>query len=303
MTAPTQTVEGFSLNHAQILDGSETFEEALARTDLEGWDIYGVNEASLDPDTDQYINEGDDVQLSVWNWLNGADVSVQAGYVSFPLIANLTGEDVTESGGTAEVQTITITGSPTGGTYPLTYAGQTTAGIPFNATAAQVKTALAALSNLDADDIVTAGGPHPATPVTVTFDVSAGDVALMTASGASLTGGSTPAVAVTTSTPGAGGGDATIYSIPLWTEDSFNIEPRPMLTTLPSKDHRGKVRLFVIGLYRVQFAPLTFDGPQYKEGLKVNYGGRATMSGFDETGAAFAGGKKRVGTLVSRPRL
>jgi hypothetical protein len=300
VTAPTPIVEGFSLNHAQILDGTETFEEALARTDLEGWDIYGVNEASLDVDTDQFINEGDDAQLSVWNWLNGADVSVQAGYLSFPLIANLTGEEVTETGGTAEVQTLTNTGPTTAGTYVLTYDGQPTAAIPHNSTAAQVATALAALTNLDADDIAVTGGPFPGTPIVVTFDVAAGNVPALTVNNTGLTGGT---VGVATSTPGAGGGDDTIYSIPLWTEDSFNVEPKPMLTTLPSRDHRGKVRLFVIGLYKVQFAPITFDGPSYKEGLKVNYGGRATMSAFDETGVAFPGGKKRVGTLVSRPRI
>lgn len=300
MTAPTQIVEGFSLNHAQILNGTETFDDALTRTDLEGWDIYGVNEASLDPDTDQYINEGDDVQLSVWNWLNGADVSVQAGYISFPLMANLTGEEVTESGGTSEVQTLTATGPPTAGTFTITFDGETATAVPFNATAIQIRDKLASLDNLDASDIVVTGGPINTTPVVVTFDIPQGDVAVMTVNNAGLTGGT---VAVATTTPGTGGGDDTIYSIPLWTEDSFTAPPRPMLATLPSKDHRGKVRLFVIGLYRVQFAPFTFEGPQYKEGLKVNYGGRATMSAWDETGAAFPGGKKRVGTLVSRPRL
>lgn len=300
MTAPSQIVEGFSLNHAQILSGDETFEEALARTDLEGWDIYGVNEASLDPDTDQYINEGDDVQLSVWNWLNGADVSVQAGYISFPLIANLTGEDVTESGGTSEVQTLTATGPPTAGTFTITFDGETATAVPFNATATQVRDKLASLGNLDASDITVTGGPINTTPVVVTFDIPQGDVPAMTINNTGLTGGT---VAVATTTPGTGGGDDTIYSTPLWTEDSFNTQPRPMLATLPSRDHLGKVRLFVIGLYRVQFAPITFDGPQYKEGLKINYGGRATMSAYDETGTAFAGGKKRVGTLVSRPRI
>ncbi|MDX2863304.1 hypothetical protein PV338_45035, partial [Streptomyces scabiei] len=34
-----------------------------------------------------------------------------------------------------EVQSVAITGDPTGGTYTLTYSGQTTAGIAYNATA------------------------------------------------------------------------------------------------------------------------------------------------------------------------
>lgn len=300
MAAPSQIVEGFSLNHAQIMDGSETFEEALTRTELEGWDIYGVSEASLDPDTDQWINEGDDAQLSIWNWVNGADLSVQAGYISFPLIANLTGEEVTESGGTSEVQTLTASGPPTAGSFTITYDGQTATGVAFNATAVAIRDKLAALSNLDVDDITVTGGPINTTPVVVTFDLAQGNVSTLVINNTGLTGGT---VAVATTTPGTGGQDDTIYEMPLWSEDSFNVPPRPMLTTMPSRDNRGKVRLFVIGLYSVQFAPITFDGPKYKEGLKINYGGRAMMSAFDETGVAFAGGKKRFGTMVSRPRI
>lgn len=47
-----------------------------------------------------------------------------------------------------EVQTVTINGAPTGGTFTLTFSGQTTAAIPFNATALQVQAALLALSTI-----------------------------------------------------------------------------------------------------------------------------------------------------------
>lgn len=102
---------------------------------------------------------------------------------------------------TDEIQTVTITGTPTGGTFTLTYAGQTTAAIPYNATAAQVEAALDALSNLD--DVVVTGGPGPGTPYSVRFAGTEADedVAQMTATG-SFTGGTTPAVAVTTATAG-----------------------------------------------------------------------------------------------------
>ena len=43
------------------------------------------------------------------------------------------------SGTTDEVQTVTITGGPTGGTFTLTWGGQTTAAIAYNATAATVQ--------------------------------------------------------------------------------------------------------------------------------------------------------------------
>ncbi|MFJ9420693.1 hypothetical protein [Streptomyces sp. NPDC101249] len=110
------------------------------------------------------------------------------------------------SGPRSETQTVTVTGTPTGGTYTLTFSGQTTAAIPYNATAAQVKAALEALSNINPGDVVVTGGPHPGTAVVVVFagQYLGDDVPQMTASG-SLTGGTSPAVAVATT---AGGGVA-----------------------------------------------------------------------------------------------
>ena len=109
------------------------------------------------------------------------------------------------SGPTSEVQTVTVTGNPTGGTYTLTFSGQTTAAIPFNATAAQVKTALENLSNVNAGDVNVTGGPHPGTPIVVTFvgQFLGDDQTQMTAT-SSLTGGSTPGVNVATTTAGGG---------------------------------------------------------------------------------------------------
>lgn len=112
------------------------------------------------------------------------------------------GGDTIDRTAVQEVQTVTITGTPTGGTFTLTYAGQTTAGIAYNAAAAAVLAALEALSNIAPGDVVVGGGPGPGTPYTVTFSAPIGNAALMTASGAALTGGVTPAVAVTTTTPG-----------------------------------------------------------------------------------------------------
>lgn len=104
---------------------------------------------------------------------------------------------------TNEVQTVTITGTPTGGTFTLTYSGQTTAAIAYNATSAGVLAALQALSNIGDNDVAVTGGPGPGTPYVVTFKGVLGgtDVAQMTATG-SFTGGASPAVAVTTTTAG-----------------------------------------------------------------------------------------------------
>lgn len=112
--------------------------------------------------------------------------------------------------GTNEVQTITVTGGPTGGSYTLSFnpgdGVQTTAAIPYNATAAQVLAALLALPAFVYGDLATAGGPHPGTPITVTFQgrYSGLNVAQMTSTD-SFTGGAVPASAVTTTTPGVAG--------------------------------------------------------------------------------------------------
>jgi hypothetical protein len=116
-----------------------------------------------------------------------------------------------------EAQTVTITGTPTGGTFTLTFDGETTAAIAYNAAASAVQTALEGLSNVTAGDVAVTGGPGPGTPYVVTFsggDEAGTNVPQMTASGASLTGGSSPAVAVTTTT--AGGPGQTDGSDTLW---------------------------------------------------------------------------------------
>ena len=103
---------------------------------------------------------------------------------------------------TDEVQTLTVTGAPTGGTFTVTYSGQTTGTSAYNASAATVQTALEGLSNIAAGEAVvtgSAGGPW-----TVTFAGTLADtnVDAMTTDAALLTGGSTPDVVVATSTAG-----------------------------------------------------------------------------------------------------
>lgn len=111
-------------------------------------------------------------------------------------------------GGTAvsEGQTVTISGTPTGGSIRLSFAGQQTGSIAYNAANTAVKTALEALSNIEVGDVAVTGGPGPATPWVVTFggNYAGADVPQMTAT-SQLTGGTNPAVAVTTSTPGTPG--------------------------------------------------------------------------------------------------
>jgi len=108
--------------------------------------------------------------------------------------------------GQSEVQTITITGTPTGGTFTLTFRGQTTAGIAFNADNATVETALEGLSTVGSGNATVTGGPGPGTPWVVTFSGALADQAIrpITANGAGLTGGTNPTIAVAETTPGFG---------------------------------------------------------------------------------------------------
>ncbi|MET9436882.1 hypothetical protein [Streptomyces sp. NPDC006551] len=124
---------------------------------------------------------------------------------------------------TNEVQSVTITGSPTGGTFTLTFSGQTTAAIAYNATAAAVQTALEGLSNINPGDVTVTG--NTGGPYTVTFggQYLGDNVAQMTAT-ASLTGGTTPGVTVATTTAGgtATASDGTqLFAGFLFTEVSF----------------------------------------------------------------------------------
>lgn len=183
--------EAFSLTHAQVLDGATAFADAL--TLGEGFDIYGVDQASLTPDSENFDNMGDDVVLSTWSWINKAEVEVRGGFLDMPTISTIKGLPITTSG-------------------------------------------------IDPADV---------------------------------------------------------HEMDLWHECEINAPPLPMLIRMPARDKDGAARILDIGLYRVYFDPITFDGPQYKDGLKVNYVGRAVFSPEDEEGNVFADGKKRIGKLIS----
>lgn len=90
--------------------------------------------------------------------------------------------------GEDEVATVTLDGSPGGGTFTLTFGGQVTSAIAYDATAATVEAALEALSTIGQGNVKvtgSAGGPY-----TVTFiqDLAEQNVGDITADGSSLTG-------------------------------------------------------------------------------------------------------------------
>lgn len=115
--------------------------------------------------------------------------------------------------GVNEVQTISVTGSPTGGGINLSFEGETTPGqqgpkgttpaIALGATAATIDTALEALPSIGSGGVSVSGGPLGTSNVTVTFtgSLATKDVATLSVSN-NFTGGTNPTVEVTETTKG-----------------------------------------------------------------------------------------------------
>src|SRR4051794_3993430 len=137
-------------------------------------DDDGTTPAHLDLNSEQQI-------LRVSN--NRQECCHVAGDMDFDKHNNLwitTGDDTPAAGIDAngygpfedqlldEQQTVRVTNA-TAGTFTLTFNGQTTDALPYNATAAQVDTALEALSNVGANNIQTSGGPVNTANVNVFF--------------------------------------------------------------------------------------------------------------------------------------
>lgn len=103
-------------------------------------------------------------------------------------------------------------------------------------------------------------------------------------------------------------GATSVFSMPLWEQGAMNTVPRPMLIRVPSKDSQGNIRRLDFVLYKVQFEPFSFTGPDYKSGLLLNYTGSALFSDVDEKGQPVVDSEtglpsKAIGRLISAPAL
>jgi hypothetical protein len=111
-----------------------------------------------------------------------------------------------------EIQTGTITGTPTGGTFKLKFAGAETASIAYNATGATVQTALRALATMGTNGVSVTGGAGG--PYVVTFDgasVAGQDVPMITLSVNAMTGGTAPTIAFVETNKGSNYATGAIY--------------------------------------------------------------------------------------------
>lgn len=111
---------------------------------------------------------------------------------------------VAASGAVNEIQVVTLSPVPSGGTFPLTLGASTTASIAYNASAATVQAALEGLASIGVGNATvtgSAGGPW-----TVTFVVgkAATNMSQMTGDGASLTASATESFTASTVTASTG---------------------------------------------------------------------------------------------------
>ncbi len=166
-------------------------------------------------------------------------------------------------------QIATIGGSPTGGDFTLSYGGQTTAAIPYNASAAAVQTALEALSTIAPGDVTVdgnAGGPY-----TIAFSaayLTANPATAVTSSAAGLT----PSGTVTVNTyEGVAMPDGTALkpagSLPIDIASSF----KPGFTAPELQ------RYNVIGSVAIPY--LQLESLSYRFGIQENASQNATLRG------------------------
>lgn len=104
--------------------------------------------------------------------------------------SNITVTESDAGGNTSnEMQLVTLPGSPTGGTFTLTFQGQTTSGVPYDSSAASLQTTLEALSNIESGDVIVTAGSVGGWQIEFAESLGAQDLALLTASGTNLSGG------------------------------------------------------------------------------------------------------------------
>ncbi len=107
----------------------------------------------------------------------------------------------TPTNGTTAVFTLTISGTPAGGTYRLGAGSKITTALAYNASNTDIQTALRALSTIGAGNVTVTGGGTPFT-MTMSGTLVKSDFGPIYVANSSLTGGSSPLATVAETTPG-----------------------------------------------------------------------------------------------------
>jgi hypothetical protein len=172
-----------------------------------------------------------------------------------------------------EVQTITISNGVTGDTYTLTYDGNTTAAIAYNATSATVQAALEAIDGIAPGDIVVTGdGPH-----VVTFG---GTLANTDVSAITGVGGKNEVQTITISNAVAGDKFVLTFDGDTTTEIAYDASSATVQAALEALDGLDSGDVTVTG-----------DGPHL-----VTFGG--ALANTDVGAITGQGGKNEVQTIT-----
>jgi flagellar capping protein FliD len=167
-----------------------------------------------------------------------------------------------DSAATSELQTMSRAPSPTGGTYTLTYEGQTTAAINYDAAPATIQAALEALSTVNTGDITVGGGANGLADgdVTFTFSTNLGDVSMIYADGSNLVDAGDPTVAETTKGVAAyisrssNTVDDVIYGVALHLHDTTDASGEELTLTRDIQSVKEKINSLVDSYnFAVQF--------------------------------------------------
>ena len=168
----------------------------LAREQL--WDPGVANFTALSPKTFT-VETGSYTRAQKFNYGLVKSIGMTYDRDGVALSGDMIGQKITDgatlSGGTSEVQTFTVTGTPTAGGVIVAFMGEQFT-IPYNGTSGAVQTLVDALSNVDSGDITVGGGALPGTALTFTFGGKYAklNVPAMVVITNNLTGGTTPAI-------------------------------------------------------------------------------------------------------------
>lgn len=122
-------------------------------------------------------------------WVENAQAGLRGGDLAgYPAFYNRgVSGDYRRQGG--RVQIVTLVGTPTGGTFTITYKGNTTSALAYNASAGTIQTAVRLLPGLAA---ATVTGTAPG-PFTFTLNVAGGESGPLSVNQTALTGGTAAA--------------------------------------------------------------------------------------------------------------
>lgn len=183
----------------------QLFSEKIAATDIAEWNEVAATMGFLDTGGTSITPATEDgTTLVLTGPSDGKPVTITGSTSTSSVPEVLIIEVMKGVAGVNEKQSVSFGTAATGGTFTLTYAGQTTAAIAYNANAATFELAFEALSSVGAGNGTTTGSAG-AWVVEFTGALAATNVPLITGNGTNLTG----AGSVTISTTTQGGGSLT----------------------------------------------------------------------------------------------